>query len=128
MTGNQLHTGRTTLDLATDESPEQHFRIADLPDAIPGRPSVQAIWRWILTGILDSGGERIRLASTKIGGRRVVSRVNLDEFIARLNSGDETRRRQDGPKASTPDGSRAQQAGHALDAMGCGHRKKGRGQ
>ena len=127
MTSKQTRTGPAKLDLATGKSPEQHFRIADLTDAIPGRPSVPAIWRWIVTGILDSGGERIRLASIKIGGRRVVSQANLDEFVALLNSGGKTHRRQDGPKADTTDDSHAQQAGRALDAMGCGPRGKGRG-
>ena len=110
---------------APGESLEQSYRVRELPAIIPGGASRQAIWRWMLTGILDPNGERVRLNSTKVGGRRVVSHRDLIEFLRRLNpptvaltnSGASTTNEADAAR-------RAQEAGQALDAICGGARKR----
>ena len=130
MNSKQSRSIRAAAVPAADVPVEEYFLVAELTRVIPWQPSVQTPWRWILAGILDRSGQRVRLASTKIGGRRVVSRADLDKFIARLNTdnGPSNRpsRGQDSEESVTSDESRARQAGHALDAMGCGPSKKGR--
>lgn len=110
---------------APGESLDQSYRVRDLPAIIPGGASRQAIWRWMLTGILDPHGERVRLNSSKVGGRRVVSHRDLIEFLRRLNpptvapthGGASTTNKADAAR-------RAQEAGKALDAICGGPRKR----
>ena len=100
---------------------DSNHRIAELPAVIPGRPSVQSIWRWILLGILAADGKRVKLASLKIGGRRVVSRSAIDEFIAAINQPPRglSDARATGTTIKDESTIRAKQAGHALDGLGC---------
>jgi hypothetical protein len=84
-------------------------------DLIPGRPSVQTVMRWILSGIQGPNGDRLKLASFKVAGRRYVTREGVAEFIAASNSDDETQRKP----SATEIARRSAEAGRALEALGC---------
>ena len=107
-------TGPTSLD-------EDFYRITQLPAEFPGRPSVQSIGRWLMRGILATDGTRVRLASQKVGGRRVVSQVAIKEFLAAINkeAGGLSDARATGTAIKDESTIRAKQAGHALDGLGC---------
>ena len=107
-------TGPTSLD-------EDFYRITQLPAEFPGHPSVQSIGRWMLFGILAADGKRVKLASIKIGGRRMVSRSAIDEFIAAINQPPRglSDARATGTAIKDESTIRAKQAGHALDGLGC---------
>ena len=106
-------------DLSSLDDP--NHRIAELPAVILGHPSVQSIWRWILLGILAADGKRVKLASVKVGGRRLVSRSAIDEFIAAINKerGGLSDAQAAGSATKDESAIRAKQAGHALDGLGC---------
>lgn len=110
---------------APGESLDQSYRVRDLPAIIPGGASRQAIWRWMLTGILDPHGERVRLNSTKVGGRRVVSQRDLIEFLRRLNP-PTVAPTHGGPSSNNEADAarRAKEAGQALGAICGGGRKR----
>ncbi len=65
----------------------------------PNRPHSATVIRWAMVGVkVGDARERVKLGSTKIGGRRYTSRADIDEFLARLNAsaakaGPVTRRR-----------------------------------
>lgn len=104
----------------SSESQDQSYRVTDLPTIIPGGASRQTVWRWILAGILDPNGQRVRLKSTKVGGRRVVSRRDLDEFVARLNPPTASLTNNRASANYEADAARrARECGQALDAL-CG--------
>lgn len=46
--------------------------------------SYPTIWRWALRGIIAQDGERIRLETTQIGGRRMTSLEAIERWMARL--------------------------------------------
>jgi len=48
--------------------------------------STQTLRRWIESGI-DLRGQRVRLEAIRYGGRFLVQRDALDNFLARLNVG-----------------------------------------
>lgn len=61
--------------------------IAEAPHLVPGNPSLATLRRWQLDGVLSARGERIKLQTTRIGGRVYVSRRAIDEFLQALNDG-----------------------------------------
>lgn len=61
-------------------------------------------WRWILTGVRGR-----KLGSFMVGGRRYISRKQLDDFLTS---------RSVGPVASEAAQGAAREAGHRLDAAG----------
>ena len=61
------------------------FPVTEAPSLFPGRPAVQTIWRWIREGIPGPHGDRIKLHSFKVAGRRFVTRDAIDAFIRASN-------------------------------------------
>jgi hypothetical protein len=48
------------------------------------RCHVSTIWRWLKTGVI-AGSERVRLESTRIGGRVYITEAQFQAFLQRLN-------------------------------------------
>ena len=46
-------------------------------------------WRWALRGIIAPGGERVRLETVRVGGRRVATEISLQTFLERINISEE---------------------------------------
>lgn len=62
------------------------FPVPEVPSMFPGRPAIQTVWRWIREGVPGPNGERIKLDSFKVAGRRFVTRDAIDEFIRASNA------------------------------------------
>jgi len=62
------------------------FPLSQARDFIPGRPHIATITRWRLTGVLDPSGERVKLRTTRVGGRHMISLADIERFLARLNA------------------------------------------
>ena len=94
-----------TLETLADATPLRSIRI-------PGNPSNPTRTRWVLTGVLNSRGERVKLEAFKIGGRLYCTPLAVDQFLARLNcdhvdsESDESVQR------------RGREAGAALESLG----------
>jgi hypothetical protein len=58
---------------------EDLISLAEAGRALPGRPHVSTLWRWVTHGI---GPERTRLETVSVGGRRYTSRQALRRFVA----------------------------------------------
>lgn len=92
--------------------------------AIPGNPSLATRHRWRLNGIVHHG-ERIRLEAWRVGGRLVTTPEAVDAFIVALTAepereADPPREDRKGSKRDAEDlARRGQQAGKALEALGC---------
>lgn len=97
-------------------TPSHGHLIAELPAVIDGHPSRPTIWRWILEGILAPNGERVKLSSLKVGGRRIVTNEAIAEFLAAINATPTEDADGDIPAGEKPPG---QSVGRALDALGC---------
>ena len=61
------------------------FPVPEVPSMFPGRPAIQTVWRWIREGVPGPNGERIKLDSFKVAGRRFVTRDAIDEFVRASN-------------------------------------------
>ena len=62
------------------------FPLVLAPPLVPGAPHVGTIIRWALKGVkVGPSGERIKLATKKIGGRRFTSQESIEEFIERVS-------------------------------------------
>jgi hypothetical protein len=48
-----------------------------------------SISRWISNGILDSGGNRVRLGAFRLGGRWVTTEAAVHEFVQHLSAAPE---------------------------------------
>lgn len=92
--------------------PSECFTPAEAARLFPGRPAIQTVTRWILSGIIGPDGQRLKLASFKSGGRRYTTREAVAEFIAASNGE---------PVKPTVDDSarRSREAGRALQDLGC---------
>lgn len=80
---------------------------------IPGSPSNPTRTRWVLTGIKNAAGERIRLRAWKVGGRLMTTPLDVDHFLTALN-GEHVADESDADVAR-----RGREAGRALQALGC---------
>ena len=62
------------------------FPLALAPPRFPGKPHVATVTRWALKGVIvGSSGERVKLATRKVGGRRFTCDEWIDEFITRVS-------------------------------------------
>jgi hypothetical protein len=62
------------------------FPLALAPPRVPGNPHGATVTRWALKGVLvGPNGERIKLATRKVGGRRYTCQEWIDEFIERVS-------------------------------------------
>ena len=62
------------------------FPVPEVPSMFPGRPAIQTVWRWIREGVPGPNGERIKLDSFKVAGRRFVTRDAIDDFVRASNA------------------------------------------
>jgi hypothetical protein len=60
--------------------------IAEIRGVLPRPVDRATVARWIARGLRTADGRRVRLAAERLGGRLVVTREALDEFLAALNS------------------------------------------
>lgn len=81
--------------------------------AIPGHPSNPTRTRWVLSGVLNSRGERVKLRAWKVGGRLMTTELAVDQFLSQLNC-------DHIDDHETPDAvaRRGRDAGKALAALG----------
>lgn len=62
------------------------FPLALAPPRFPGNPHGATVTRWALKGVkVGPDGERIKLATRKVGGRRFTCQEWIDEFIERVS-------------------------------------------
>ena len=95
----------TTLSALADVQP-----LRTIP--IPGDPSIPTRTRWVLTGINNARGERVKLVDWKVGGRLYTTAPAIDQFLAALNSS-----RLDN-KSPNDTARRGRETGAALEGMG----------
>lgn len=94
---------------------DDYIELRKLPEFIPGRPNKSTVFRWVQSGVNAPDGERIRLRSTRIGGRIFARLADLEQFLARLNAD-----HNDTPAETDADRlRRSREAAAALEAMGC---------
>lgn len=91
--------------------------VMEVPEHFPrlrGRKISKAtVWRYVLEGVLDANGCRVKLQSFKAGGRRFVRPEAIGEFIAALNA-------ESTSNPSLTDAARRNsEVSRALDALGC---------
>lgn len=79
---------------------------------IPGNPSNPTRTRWVLNGVLDGSGNRVKLQAWKVGGRLYTSDAAVERFLQRLNA--------DAPASEADDAAEriGTQAGAALQSLG----------
>lgn len=62
------------------------FPLAMAPPRVPGNPHGATVIRWALKGVkVGPDGERIKLATRKVGGRRFTCQEWIDEFIEQVS-------------------------------------------
>ncbi|MCI0630465.1 MAG: DUF1580 domain-containing protein, partial [Phycisphaerales bacterium] len=59
---------------------EELITLVEAAKLSPGRPSVNAVWRWCRRGVRARNGERIRLEHVRAGGRIFTSAAGLGRF------------------------------------------------
>lgn len=83
------------------------------PQFRPGRPTCPAtLTRWILAGV-KAGEQRVFLRAARLGGRWIVSREAIAEFIEAQNPG-----RDANPSAPTLKPSRRHAVAERVDGLG----------
>jgi hypothetical protein len=69
-----------------DIEKQKWFPLALAPPRFPGNPHVATVARWALKGVkVGLNGERIKLATRKVGGRQFTCQDLIDEFIERVS-------------------------------------------
>lgn len=58
---------------------------ARLASSLGAEPHLSSVFRWTRHGVQGPGGERVRLESVKIGGKRCTSEEAIARFVARAN-------------------------------------------
>lgn len=101
-----MSTATHTLDALESAVPLREAKI-------PGDPCIATRTRWVLCGIKDPRGNRVKLRAWKVGGKLMTTRIAIDQFLSALNcehiDDDET------PADVTR---RGREAGAALEALG----------
>lgn len=92
---------------------EELLTFAEAREIVPGRPHVATLQRWRLNGIRDPHGKRVKLRATRVGGKLMLSRADIHDFLNRLNP--EHSAAESSASASEP----GRAAGRALEALGC---------
>lgn len=64
--------------------PNEMFPLDKASNHVPGRPHRSTCWRWAERGVIRNG-EKIRLETISVGGRRYTSQKAIDRFIAACN-------------------------------------------
>lgn len=97
-------------------APTDFFPLSRARDFIPGRPHIATITRWRLDGILAADGERVRLRTTRVGGRHMTSLADIGAFLAKLNADAAA----DKPKSDAEQERHNRETRRALAALGVG--------
>lgn len=96
-----------------DELPVDLIPLMDVPKYLPTRPHASSVFRW-----MDRGCRGVKLPVVRIGGKTMVSRRALLDFIAAVS----TRRRNEPPSSPPPAtparSARRDAAKRRLDAAG----------
>ncbi len=92
--------------------------IGEVGRHLPGRPSAQAVFRWHNKGLIGANGERIKLDTIKIGGRRFVEPAALESFLAALQEAPEPAAEKASQVGDREAARRAEAADAALESMG----------
>lgn len=66
----------------------QHMTLTQAVKFAPGRPSVNAMWRWCRRGVKSRTGERIRLEHIRAGGKLLTTAAWVEAFCRRLAQAD----------------------------------------
>lgn len=69
--------------MATTADKTKFLTIDEAISAVPFPVSERTIRQWMSAGY-PVNGERVRLPSTRIGGRRLTTREWLDQFLSRI--------------------------------------------
>ncbi|WP_169979891.1 hypothetical protein [Tautonia rosea] len=72
------------MNLATDRN--QRVQLRDLPGVEGLDLHVSTLFRWASRGVLARDGSRVRLRTTRVGGRVYVRLSDFDAFNDRLNA------------------------------------------
>jgi hypothetical protein len=106
--------------MSADLSPDSLLSLSQVARSLPPGRAGQlvhpaTVLRWIGRGIRRTGGSRLKLAGTRIGGRWFVSRQSLSDFITSLSSTE-----ADAPSLRTPAQRRraSERAAEQLGAVG----------
>jgi hypothetical protein len=91
--------------------PRDCLPLSEVGACFPKRPSPATLWRWVLSGVKGPNGERIKLQSIRIAGRRYVRRSAVAEFIRAWNADAD-----DVAEAPAVD---HQRVNRALEKLGC---------
>ena len=75
-TGNQLPVYDRKPEMSIDISSTKYLSFAEAAKLLPGRPHVSTWHRWRTHGV-----HGVKLATVKIGGRRMVTADDLQRFI-----------------------------------------------
>ncbi len=73
---------------ALPKSREEWLTLSEAAAYLPGRPSVNCIWRWCRRGVLGRNGVRVRLQHIRIGGKIFTSREWIADFTRQLAESD----------------------------------------
>jgi hypothetical protein len=69
-------------------NPEELLTLTQAAKAAPGRPSVNAVWRWCRKGVLSRSGENIRLQHVRVGSKIFTTATWMKEFGEQLARAD----------------------------------------
>ena len=64
--------------MQSDATP--YLTCSEASKLVPGRPSVNAVWRWCRRGVLARNGQRVRLQHVRMGSSIYTKAEWLDEF------------------------------------------------
>jgi hypothetical protein len=67
---------------------EDYITLGEAAKLAPGRPSVNACWRWARKGVKARSGQRIRLRHIRAGGRVLTTAAWVEQFTRELADAD----------------------------------------
>ncbi len=67
---------------------EELFSLTEAAKLIPGRPSVNSVWRWCRKGVISRSGCRIRLEHIRAGGKLFTTEQWVKDFCCGLAQSD----------------------------------------
>lgn len=83
MSNKQSETGKVTDNAA-------YIPLSQAPNVVPGRPAINAIWRWCRLGVKSRSGERVRLEHRRVGGKIYTTQAWIDSFLSQITDADKS--------------------------------------
>ena len=74
-TGNQMPSYDRKPEMSINLASTTYLSFAEVAKLLPGRPHISTLHRWRTRGV-----HGVKLATVKIGGRRMVEASSLDQF------------------------------------------------